>query len=389
MNHLRAIATLLLLILVSGCTAPASLKTPEKTSSAIPFMAGVDISGLTVLEEDGAIYRDVDGASGDPIELFMKHGVNWFRLRLFVDPNHEGMVVNDLPYTIDLAKRVKAAGGKLLLDFHYSDTWADPGKQFKPKAWEGLTFSQLTQQVEDYSQKVVDTLQAEGCMPDMIQIGNEITAGMIWPDGRLWVDENQRDAEFDRLATLIKAGHRGISKAAADGQMPLIMLHNARGDRWDEMEYFFGMLLERDVPFDVIGYSYYPRYHGTMKQVRDSLRHSAETFMKPVVIVEIGYAFRGGPHEPQFDQLEYRVTPEGQAAFTHAVIDALRNTPHGLGAGVFWWHGEAIPTANHKAWSGGRLGLFDQEGKVLPALRALGSPNTESADASDNDLQPE
>src|SRR5690606_22032014 len=156
----------------------------------------------------GAVYR-VDSVPSDAIQALRDHGMNWFRLRLFVDPDGENVVVNDLAYTIELAKRIKASGAKFLLDFHYSDTWADPGKQYKPAAWEGLDFDALIAKVESYTREVMETMASQGVAPDMVQIGNEITGGMLFPDGKLWVDRSKTDEEFDRLAALLKAGIRG------------------------------------------------------------------------------------------------------------------------------------------------------------------------------------
>ncbi len=208
-------------------------------------------------------------------------------------------------------------------------------------------------------------------MPEAVQIGNEITAGMLWPDGRLWVDEAQRAEEFDRLAALLEAGLQGVRDAAAEGEVPMTMVHIARGDRWEETGYFFNELQQRELDFDLIGLSYYPRFHGAMAEVRDNLTRAAEAFDQPVVLVEIGYAYTGGQWEPQTEMLEYPVTPEGQAAFVRDVVAILEALPDGKGRGAFWWHGAAIPTANNLAWENGRLGLFDATGKILPAVDAL------------------
>ncbi len=347
----------------------------QDTDTGTAFMSGADISALKTLEDDGAVYRDADGNPGDAVDILMDEGLNWYRLRLFVNPDGRGVVNNDLDYTTALAKRIKDAGGRFLLDFHYSDTWADPGKQFKPKAWEGLGFESLVAKVESYTRDVVEHLDAGGARPDMVQIGNEITGGMIWPDGRLWVEGGDRDDEFDRLVALLDAGMRGVRNADLGGDTPLLMVHIARGDRWSESEFYFEQLAKRDLDFDMIGYSYYPRFHGTLDEVRDNLTRTAEAFGKPVVLVELGFAYTGGQWEPQQEQFEYPVTPEGQAAFTRDVVAAVRAVPNGLGRGVFWWHGAATPTPGNLAWEGGRLGLFDQDGKVLPAARALSEPD--------------
>ncbi|MEM7680782.1 MAG: glycosyl hydrolase 53 family protein [Planctomycetota bacterium] len=359
----RCLALSISLSAGAGCAQPQS---PD------PFMRGADISALKTLEDDGAVYRHPDGTPGDALAVMTEQGLNWYRLRIFVDPDGVGVVNNDLAYTTALAKRIKDAGGALLLDFHYSDTWADPGKQYKPKAWEGLGFEALTAQVESYTREVVEHLAAAEASPDMVQIGNEITAGMLWPEGRLWVEGEDQDAAFDRLAKLLEAGMQGVRTASIDAPTPRLMVHIARGDRWHESEFFFRKLAERNLDFDVIGYSYYPRFHGTVAELRDNFHRTAEAFQKPIVLVEFGFAYTGGEFEPNHESFEYPVTIRGQNELTRDVIRVVRETPHGLGKGVFWWHAAATPTDSGLAWEGGRLGLFDDNGRALPAMTTLG-----------------
>ena len=149
------------------------------------FMAGVDISALPSLEAAGAQYSD-NGVPGDAVEILAQNAVNYARLRLFVNPNGADVVDQDIPYTIAMAQRAKAVGMNVLLDFMYSDTWADPGQQTKPAAWVGLSFDDLEQRVYDYTKDVIEQFDAAGALPDMVQIGNEINSGMIWQDGRLF-----------------------------------------------------------------------------------------------------------------------------------------------------------------------------------------------------------
>ncbi|MEM9294192.1 MAG: glycosyl hydrolase 53 family protein [Planctomycetota bacterium] len=357
---------------LAACLALHASAACAETPTPEPFMRGADISALKTLEDDGAVYRHPDGTPGDALHVMTEQGLNWYRLRLFVDPDGVGVVNNDLAYTTALAKRVKAAGGAFLLDFHYSDTWADPGKQYKPKAWEDLSFEALAAQVEAYTREVVEHLDAAGAAPDMVQIGNEITAGMLWPDGRLWVEGEDQDAAFDRLAILLKAGMQGVRTASIDAPTPKLMVHIARGDRWHESEFFFTKLAERDLDFDIIGYSYYPRFHGTVEELRDNFHRTAEAFQKPIVLVEFGFAYTGGEFEPNHEAFEYPVTIRGQSAFTRDVVRVVRETPNGLGKGVFWWHAAATPTDSGLAWEGGRLGLFDENGRALPAMTTMG-----------------
>lgn len=355
----------------------------QATPSHAPdgFMNGVDVSALKTLEDDGAVYRNGSGTPRDPIEMLMHRGIDWYRLRLFVAPSGEGVVNNDLAYTTALAKRIKEAGGKFLLDFHYSDTWADPGHQTKPASWEGLSFDELTRKVQSYTRGVIEYLRETGAMPEMVQIGNEISTGMIWPDGRLWVEDDQ--AEFDRLAALVEAGIRGVRQGAGDQPTPAIMLHLAFGQSWDKSHYFFDQFNTRGVEFDVIGYSFYPRFGGTIDAVEDNVRRSIQAFGKPVVLVELGFAYAGGEKEPRAEHFEYPCTPQGQAAFTREVVQMIQGMPNGMGRGVFWWHAAATPTPSNLAWSNGRLGLFDQTGRILPAVDALAGKTPQDAGRND------
>jgi beta-galactosidase len=199
---------------------------------------------------------------------------------LFVNPeNDSGYSPKkgfcDLQHTIAMAKRVKAAGMKFLLDFHYSDTWADPQKQFKPAAWKGQSFDQLRQTVFAYTKNVIQSLKRAGAAPDMVQIGNEINHGMIWPEGHI--------NNLDSLAQLVYAGIQGVK--AVDPSI-VIMLHIALGGQNDEARFFLDNMIMRGVPFDVIGLSYYPRWHGTLEDLRYNLNDLARRYDKDVIVVE-------------------------------------------------------------------------------------------------------
>lgn len=242
-------------------------------------MLGADISFLPQLEDRGMKFFD-NGVEKDAVQILKDHGLNYIRLRLFVNPeNDSGYSPKkgfcDLDHTIAMAKRVKAAGMKFLLDFHYSDTWADPQKQFKPKAWEGQDFDQLRQTVFTYSKQVIQALKNAGATPDMVQIGNEINHGMIWPEGHI--------NNLDSLAQLVYAGIQGVK--AVDPSIT-IMLHIALGGQNDEARFFLDNMIMRGVPFDVIGLSYYPRWHNTLEDLRYNLNDLARHYNKDVIVVE-------------------------------------------------------------------------------------------------------
>ena len=242
-------------------------------------MVGADISFLPELEAKGIKFSD-KGVEKDPILIMKEHGINYIRLRIFNEPaNENGYSPNqgfcDLEHTKTMAKRVKAAGMQLLLDFHYSDTWADPGKQFKPKSWEGLSFSELKKALYDYTKKVMQALNDQGTLPDMVQVGNEINHGMVWPDGNV----NNPNG----LAQLYNAG---VAAVKAVAPKTTIMLHVALGGQNAESVDFIDGMLKRGAHFDVIGESYYPKWHGTLDDLRDNLADLARRYNKDVIVVE-------------------------------------------------------------------------------------------------------
>lgn len=346
---------------------------------AVEFMAGADISALSELEDFGAVYTD-GGVSGDAIDIFRDNGVNWFRLRLFVNPTGDGVVVNDLDYTIALAQRAKASGGKVLLDFHCSDTWADPGRQTKPAAWSSLSFSELQTRVHDYTRDAIADMKDAGVLPDMVQIGNEIANGMLWEDGRLWRAGVSENTEFNNLASLISAGINGVKDGAGAGNEPLFMVHHDKGGDWGTTSYYLDQLLPKlqsnGTDVDVIGYSYYPKWHydpntgsGDMDDVQTNLNNTASTYGKPVAIVETGFPSWGAQWEPEY---EFDVSEAGQGLFLQSLVETVQNVPNDQGLGVFWWYPEAVAlnTQVNGEWvyEGGRYGLFDDTHDAVPAL---------------------
>ncbi len=245
-------------------------------------MLGADISFLPELEARGMKFSD-NGVEKDAIQILKDHGFNYVRLRIFNDPARDsgyspGKGFCDLANTKKMAKRVKEAGMKLLLDFHYSDYWADPGKQYKPAAWRGLSFEELKKTVYDYTKDVIQQLKEQGTTPEMVQIGNEINHGIIWPEGNV--------SNFDGLAQLINAGTAATRSVDPSISM---MLHVALGGQNDESVFFIDNMLARGVYFDVIGESYYPKWHGTLDDLRDNLNDLVRRYGKDVIVVEYSH----------------------------------------------------------------------------------------------------
>ncbi|HUM47146.1 MAG TPA: glycosyl hydrolase 53 family protein [Chitinophagales bacterium] len=239
---------------------------------------GADISFLPQLEQEG-IKFSVDGKQQDALLILKEHGFNYIRLRIFVDPAADSGYSKkgycSLEQTAAMAKRIKAANLKFLLNFHYSDTWADPQKQFKPAAWKNLSFSELTKKVHDYTKDVMTTLKKQGTLPDMVQIGNEISNGMLWPDG----DRSHPD----NLAALVKAGIAGSKEVGPEVK---IMLHIALGGQNAESRTWLDNMISRGVEFDIIGQSYYPQWHGTISDLKNNLTDLSTRYPQDVVVAE-------------------------------------------------------------------------------------------------------
>ena len=262
-----------------GKPHPVTSNQKDKSKIAIDRMIGADISFLPQLEARGMKFSDKE-VEKDAIQILKDHGFNYVRLRIFNNPALDSGYSPkkgfcDLEHTKQMAKRAKAAGMKTLIDFHYSDYWADPEKQHKPAAWKKLGFPQLRDSVEAYTKKVIKTLKDQGTTPDMVQIGNEINHGMIWPEGHI--------GNLDSLAQLIQAGINGVK--TVDASVP-IMLHIALGGQHEESVFFFDNMLARNIKFDVIGMSYYPKWHGTLEDLKNNLISMANLYEQDIIVVE-------------------------------------------------------------------------------------------------------
>lgn len=333
---------------------------------------GGDVSALGRIEQAGGEFR-TGGAAMSAIEALVANGANTFRLRLFVDPNHQEVQVNDLWYTIALAKRIEPTGARLLLDFHYSDTWADPGRQTTPDAWRNLDMDALEVRMEEYTRNAIELLGAEGALPDIVQVGNEIDSGLLWPTGRIGGSYDAPE-NFERFGRLLKAGVRGVRSATPAGDSIIVMLHYSQGGSIGGTRWFFDHVQAQGVPYDMIGLSYYPWWHGTLADLQANLEATALRYDKEIMVVETAYLWRDGwmPDFSDPSHMTWPTTPAGQADFLRDVVDAVRATPHDLGAGVIWWYPESIPVPGLFVYGGGALALFDDDGAALPAATVFG-----------------
>lgn len=339
-------------LLLSAATFSACLLCGVSDIRAAEYAVGADVSFLAFAEQKGVVFKDA-GEAKPGLQIFRDHGYNWIRLRLFHTPTS---LPNNLKYTIAQAQAAKKIGLKFLLDIHYSDTWADPQKQFVPKAWEALSHEKLVDAVYAYTREVVTELSSAGAAPDMVQIGNEVIGGMLWPDGRA-------PQNWSNFADLLKAGIRGVNDASPAGKRPEIMIHIDRGGDQASTKRFFDRCRDHHVEFDVIGQSYYPWWHGSLDSLRANMEFMARTYDKDIILVEVAYNWR--PAEYTTKDGPYPETPEGQRAFLHDVDEIVRNTPNGRGRGIFWWE-PAVPPGSLAS-----RGMFDQTGNALPVINVF------------------
>ena len=332
-----------------SAVALAALLLPAEASlHASEYAVGADVSFLKDAEDHGKVFKD-NGRAKPGLEIFKDHGYNWVRLRLFHTPTE---LPNNLNYTIALTQAAKKLGFHFLLDCHYSDTWADPGKQFIPKAWEGMTHQQLVKAVFEYTRDTIAAFRDAGVLPDMVQIGNEITNGMLWPDGRL-------PANWDNFVDLVKAGIEGVEAGKGANSRPRIMIHIDQGGNKIRTKEFFDRLNSYHVQFDVIGQSYYPWWHGNLNDLRENMVFMAKEYKKDIVVVEAAYNWT--PTEYKNKPAPFPETPQGQAEFLEEVNRVVQEAPDGLGKGVLWWEPAVTGPLTSR-------GFFDEDGNALPVI---------------------
>jgi len=314
------------------------------------YAIGADLSFLKQAEDQGITFKE-NGEAKQGLQIFTDHGYNWIRLRLFHTPTR---LPNDLDYTISLAKDAKSRGMKFLLDYHYSDTWADPGKQFLPAAWEELSHQELVDSVYEYTRSTMVAFRKAGAFPDMVQIGNEISNGMLWPDGKL--PEN-----WDNFAELVQAGIHGVYASCGNNPCPVIMIHIDKGGNREFTERWFDKFHSYGIRYDVIGQSYYPWWHGSLLDLRECLNWTARAYQKDIIVVEAAYNWT--PREYKDTLAPFPETPEGQREFLEEVNRIVLNVPDGKGCGIFWWE----PATARM----GTRSFFDEEKNVLPVIHVF------------------
>lgn len=343
-------------------------------NSATKYVGG-DISLLTKYEERGAIYYNENGARITNMLSYLKStGMNAMRVRLFVDPSMasaedqgEG-VCQDLPYVQALGQRIKAAGFDLLLDIHYSDTWTDPGQHSTPSSWTAT--SALADSVYSYTKRVLNAMIAVDATPDFIQVGNEVTYGMLWPTGHCYPSgANYGAGTFANFANYLKQGIRACREVCPAAK---IIIHTEMG-RTSNVTSFYQSLKSYTTDFDIIGLSYYPYWHGGLNVLDELLTDLEAAYpTKKIQIVETGYPHAYYPSGASYDlQSTWPATEAGQKAFAAALVETLN--AHSHVNGLYWWFPEAneygINYVNHVTTDWYNCGWWDnQNGQVMDAL---------------------
>jgi arabinogalactan endo-1,4-beta-galactosidase len=223
--------------------------------------------------------------------------------------------------------------------------------------------------VQSYTASVIEAFKKENVLPDMVQVGNEITPGMLWPDGKVGA-EYDNPPQWEKFASLIKAGIAGVRQAVPDPNLK-IMLHIDQGGKKTVSKWFFDNINKHQVEYDIIGVSYYPWWHGTIEDLKENLDYITTELKKDVIVVETAYHYREGRRD-RYDKLSppFPQTPQGQYDFLYKLTKTVLQTPDGRGRGVCYWHPESVPVAG-RAWMGGAAALFDPNGNTLPAIRAF------------------
>lgn len=362
------------------------------------WIKGMDVSSLLEVEECGGRFFDGD-APGGALQILQRYGANLVRLRLWNDPytaggEPYGAGTCDLPRVMVLARRAKNLGIGWMLDLQYSDFWTDPGKQLRPKAWQGLTVRQLERAVYDYTLAVMRVLKEANLLPEMVSVGNELSNGLLWPEGQY--------PHFDNIARYLSAGIRAVRRV--DRHIP-VMIHLDNGCRNGLFrDWFDRYFAAGGADFEYIGMSYYPFWHGTMGQLRDNMNDLAVRYHKNLIVTETAAGFtledyqqyeklpaeqRTGPaaNRETVEQVLYPMTPEGQCRFMTELMQTICQVPEHRGRGFVYWEPAWLPVpgsqwANQAALAymnetrpGGNewanQALFDYDGRALPALQVI------------------
>jgi arabinogalactan endo-1,4-beta-galactosidase len=344
-KHVVVLITLCFLSFTSFCKGVIPVVTPPTSDT---FAKGADISWLPQMEASGYKFLNAEGVQEDCFKILKDHGINAIRLRTWVNPSdNPGSGHCSKDETVAMALRAKNSGMRVMIDFHYSDSWADPSKQVKPKAWEGQNFEQLKQTLYDYTLDVMTALRTAGVTPEWVQVGNETPTGMIYPEGST--------DNWPQLAQLINKGYDAIKAVSPTTK---VILHVDQGNNNARFRGWFDAAKTNGAKYDVIGLSYYPfwldgnpDYTLSIGDLGNNLNDMAARYDKEVMVVEVG----GEDNKVQntYDMLK-------------AVLKKVKEVPQNKGLGVFYWEPEGA-----RSWSHYGLSAWGADGKPNKALDAF------------------
>ncbi len=370
------------------------------------FIMGMDASCVPSLEDSGVKYYDYDGTEKDVYEILSQNGINYIRVRIWNDPfdkngNGYGGGNCDIQNAIEIGKRATKYGMKLLINFHYSDFWADPAKQMVPKAWKGMNIDQKSEALYEYTKECLEMLVDAGVDIGMVQIGNET-------NGYMCGESSSALGGWKKITQLMSAGSKAVREVCPDA---LVAIHFANPEKVTNYVSYSKNLEYYGVDYDVFASSYYPFWHGTLENLSEVLSNVAETYNKKVMIAETSYAFTAENTDLYGNTIgdgggivkEYPFTVQGQANLVRDVIDtAVNKTTNCIG--VFYWEGTWISIGNESyeenlalwekygsgwassyaadydpddagKWYGGcavdNQAFFDQNGNVLESLKVF------------------
>ena len=324
------------------------------------FAKGADISWATEMERDGIRFRTADGTEMECTALMKDLGFNAIRLRVWVDPQEGWCGTEDV---VAKARRAHDLDMRIMIDFHYSDWWADPQQQNKPAAWEDYDLEQLCSAVSDHTSEVLASLKDAGITPEWVQVGNETSNGMLWDTGKA-------DLDMAAYARLTNAGYDAVKAVFPDAK---VIVHLDHGDNPDLYEWIFSGLKENNGKWDMIGMSVYPEYYvtdgqyddGDYKSVVDAvISNIAALYIKyetPCIICEAGMSWN---------------KPDESFRFLSYLIERTESLNLGACAGVFYWEPQTNPAWTSQiyqqlGWSSYDKGAFDEDFKPTTALDAF------------------
>lgn len=341
-------------------------------SSFNGFYKGMDLSFQSELEDYNIDYKDANGNSVELLDFVASQGTNLVRLKLWHTPQDGENSLTDVKA---YAQKIKAKNIKFLLNFHYSDFWADPGTQTPPLAWQNMTINEVKVAIYNYTKDVVEQLKAQNTLPQIIQIGNETDSGFLWDYGKVW---DQFNSNWANYASLVNEAIRAIKDVDTSNEVQIMLHHSSV----ENAIYFFDELEVYNLDYDIIGLSYYPQFQiKDLNLVASKLNELAFTFNKSILMVEVAYPFtlqwddNSTNYIGSLDQIleEFSPTPEGQKAYFEWLVTTLKNIPNNKGIGFCYWapdwvafNGNENTSTNGTSWE--NQCLFDFEHKALPAL---------------------